>query len=147
VYIYIHHTLYTRQEPKNTNTEITMIYEIIEGQVIAKSNNYMVADSGGSRHIIKNEAIRNYERSFDAQCRIYRDRHIDSRFTLYIDVWHGSSRFDLDNSIKTVLDCLQYAGAITNDSLCCSIVAHKYVDSKRPRIRYAIEEESYSLFK
>ena len=124
-----------------------MIYEEITGQVIAKANSYIVGNSGGNKHIIKNEAIRNYERSFDSQCKIYRNRHIDSRFTLYIDVWHGSSRFDLDNSIKTVLDCLQYAGAITNDSLCCPIIAHKYVDSKRTRNRYAIEEESYSLFK
>ena len=122
-----------------------LTWETIYGQVVGKANNYMVANSGGSRHIIKNDRIRQYERSFIQQCRIYKDRHINSRFTLYINVWQSSQRYDIDNSIKTILDCLQYVGAITNDSLCCSIVANKYVDARRPRITFAILSEDKEL--
>ena len=32
-----------------------MIYEEITGQVIAKANSYIVGNSGGNKHIIKNE--------------------------------------------------------------------------------------------
>ena len=51
----------------------------------------------------------------------------------------GSSRFDLDNSIKTVMTACGMQ-ELSPTILCLLNVAHKYVDSKRPRIRYAIEE-------
>ena len=46
-----------------------------------------------------------YERSFMQQCRIYRNRRISVRFRLFVRVFHSSVRFDLDNSLKTLLDC------------------------------------------
>ena len=122
-----------------------LIWETIYGQVIGKANNYTIGNNGGLRHIIKNDRIRQYERSFIQQCRIYKDRHINSRFTLYINVWQSSQRYDIDNSIKTVLDCLQYAGAITNDSLCVSLIANKYIDRANPRITFAILSEDKEL--
>ena len=122
-----------------------LTWETIYGQVVGKANNYMVANSGGSRHIVKNDRVRSYERSFIQQCRIYKDRHINSRFTLYINVWQSSQRYDLDNSVKSILDCLQYAGAITNDSLCVSLIANKYIDRANPRITFAIFPEDKEL--
>lgn len=120
--------------------------ETIYGQVIAKSNNYLaVPGKGGEKRIIKNASIRAYENSFSQQCRIYRNRRISGRFKLSVTVWHSSIRFDLDNSLKTILDCLQTAGAITNDSLCFEIQASKRIDKRNPRIEYRIEEINKQL--
>ena len=93
--------------------------ETIYGQVIAKANNYQaVPGKEGQKRIIKNDRIREYEKSFCLQCRKYRGKRIAGRFKLFIRVWQSSSRFDLDNALKTILDCLQMVEAITNDSLC-----------------------------
>ena len=121
--------------------------ETIIGQVIGKANSYMAVPNGsGSRRIIKNEAIRQYERSFFRQCIIYKNKLIDRPFRLYIVVYHSNSRYDLDNSLKTVLDCLQYVKAIKNDSLCVGINAEKRVDRSKPRIVFSIEELEPKLF-
>ena len=120
--------------------------EIIYGQVVSKANNYQVAESGGRRHIIKSSALREYEKSFLKQCKIYRDRNINRRFKLAITVYESSARYDLDNSIKTVLDCLQYARAISDDKLCVSIDAEKRIDAWNPRVEYSIIEYEPELF-
>ena len=61
-----------------------MEVEVIHGQIIAKANHYMsVPDKAGERRIIKDEAIRAYERSFMEQCRTYRNRRISTRFRLF----------------------------------------------------------------
>lgn len=117
--------------------------ETIYGQVIPKSNNYMTVpnDNGhGGRRLIKNKAMHEYEKSFCLQCRKYRGRNISSNFRLYCVVYQRSKRFDLDNSIKTILDCLQYVGAITDDNLCVEIVAKKRVDKVNPRVEYGLQE-------
>lgn len=107
--------------------------ETILGQVVAKANNYKaVPDKYGGKRIIKSDAVRKYEREFD--------RQINGQFKLMIAIYQSSARYDLDNSIKTVLDCLQQVKAITNDSLCYSIVAEKRIDRRNPRIVFAIEE-------
>lgn len=120
--------------------------EIIYGQVVSKANNYQVAESGGRRHIIKSSALREYEKSFLKQCKIYRDRNIKRRFKLSITVWESSTRYDLDNSIKTILDCLQYAKAVSDDKLCVSIDAEKRIDARNPRVEYSIIEYEPELF-
>ena len=120
--------------------------EIIYGQVVSKANNYEVGnDKHGGRYIIKSEAIRAYERSFIEQCQIYKDRLINCHFTLYVAVYESSVRYDLDNALKTILDCLQMAKAITDDNLCRKIVAEKRVDKHWPRIVYAIQEHEPKL--
>lgn len=48
--------------------------------------------------------------------------------------------FPLDNSLKTLLDCLQMAGAITDDKLCFQIEAEKKIDKYHPRVEFAILE-------
>lgn len=121
--------------------------ETIYGQVVSKANSYMaVPDSAGGRKVIKNENIRAYERTFNDQCRIYRNRGISRPFRLHITVFESSNVYDLDNGLKTVLDCLQYAGAITNDNLCIGINATKKIDRQRPRIVYGLEETEPTLF-
>ncbi len=64
-----------------------MITETIYGQIVAKANHYMsVPGKGKTRRIIKDEKIREYERSFVTQCKIYRNERISSRFRLFIKV-------------------------------------------------------------
>lgn len=120
--------------------------ETIYGQVVSKANNYEVGNNKhGGRYIIKSEAIRAYERSFIEQCQIYKDRMIDCHFTLYVAVYESSVRYDLDNALKTILDCLQMALAITDDNLCRKIIAEKRFDKLRPRVVFAIQEHEPKL--
>lgn len=126
-----------------------MEIEVIHGQIIAKANHYQaVPGKFGAKRIIKDEKIRTYERSFAQQCKIYRNKGISSRFRLFVRVFHSSVRFDLDNSLKTLLDCLQMVGAITDDKLCFQIEAEKKIDRYHPRIEFAILEvnEQKQLF-
>ncbi|WP_291528884.1 RusA family crossover junction endodeoxyribonuclease [Bacteroides sp. UBA939] len=99
-----------------------------------------VPGKNGTKRIIKDEKIRAYEKSFIQQCKTYRNKCISSRFRLFVRVWHSSPRFDLDNSLKTLLDCLQSVNAITDDNLCFQIEAEKHIDKYHPRIEFAILE-------
>lgn len=126
-----------------------MEVETIYGQIIAKANHYQaVPGKNGTKRIIKDGKIRAYERCFIEQCRTYRNKGISSRFRLFVRVFHSSIRFDLDNSLKTLLDCLQMVGAITDDKLCFQIEAEKKIDRFHPRIEFAILEvnEQKNLF-
>lgn len=124
-----------------------MEQETIFGQVVAKANSYQaVPDSFGGKRIIKNQQIRRYEQLFSSQCKLYKGMGINAKFRLKIIVYQSSMRFDLDNSLKTVLDCLQMVGAITDDNLCYEIQAAKEIDKKRPRIIFSLEEIEPKLF-
>lgn len=115
-----------------------MEVEVIHGQIVAKANHYQaVPGKFGKKRIIKDEVIRAYEHSFIEQCKVYRNRRIATRFRLFVRVWHSSVKFDLDNSLKTLLDCLQMVGAITDDNLCFQIEAEKHLDKYHPRIEFA----------
>ena len=119
-----------------------MTQETIFGQIPGKANHYQaVPDGHGGRRIIKDETIRAYERSFCQQCKVYRNKAIDRPFRLYAVVYHSSNRYDIDNSIKTLLDCLQYARAITDDKYCVALNAEKRIDKRNPRVTFAIEEQ------
>ena len=121
--------------------------EIIYGQVVSKANNYQVGNNKhGIRYIIKSPEIRDYERSFCKQCKVYRNRLIDRRFNLFVSVYESSVRYDLDNALKTILDCLQMVKAIKDDNLCAKIVAEKHLDRAEPRIVFSIEEEEPRFF-
>ena len=122
-----------------------LVWETILGQVVSKANNYQaVPDGKGGRKIIKSDKMRNYERSFARQCRLYRD--ISKPFILHAVVYESTWAFDLDNALKGTLDCLQSARAITNDNLCIAINARKTIDGQNPRLMYAIEETEPTLF-
>ncbi len=126
-----------------------MEIETINGQIIAKANHYQaVPGKFGTKRIIKDEKIRAYEKAFMQQCKTYKNRRISSRFRLFVRVWHSSAKFDLDSSLKTLLDCLQMVNAITDDKLCYQIEAEKHLDKYCPRIEFAILEvnEQKQLF-
>lgn len=116
--------------------------EIIHGQIVAKANNYQaVPDGNGGRRMIKSAKVRNYEKLFLKQCRIYSGCMINRPFDLTVTIYYLHGNFDLDNSLKTLLDCLQYAGAITNDNLCKHIDATKKIDRHNPRVEFSITAE------
>ena len=90
--------------------------------------------------------MRLYEKNFVLQCRLYKNRGINTPFKLHIIVYESTWAFDLDNALKGILDCLEYCGAITNDNLCVAINAKKGIDKHNPRVVFAIEELESQIF-
>jgi Holliday junction resolvase RusA-like endonuclease len=126
-----------------------MEIETVYGQIIAKANHYKaVPGKSGTKRIVKDDKIRAYESAFISQCKIYRNKRISTRFRLFVRVFHSSIRFDLDNSLKTLLDCLQSVNAIMDDNLCFQIEAEKHIDRHQPRVEFALLEvnEQKSIF-
>lgn len=107
--------------------------QIITGAVPSKSNLYRTTKQGG---FYKSTVVKDYERSFWAQCEVYRNKGINDKFSLEMDVYFKTVKSDLDNSAKVVLDCLQFCGAIMNDKLCYQIILRKHIDSVNPRIEF-----------
>lgn len=65
---------------------------------------------------------------------------IEGYFELHVKVFYPSQRSDLDNSLKIILDCLQYVKAIKNDNKLVKVVAEKFLDKLNPRIEFCIVE-------
>ena len=63
---------------------------------------------------------------------------IEGNFKFEIDVYYDSRRPDLDNSLKSTLDCLQKCKAIKNDNKCLEIIARKHLDKINPRVEFKI---------
>lgn len=120
-----------------------IVWETIKGQIIAKANNYIAVPdkANGGRRMIKSDRLRAYEKTFISQCREYKGKGINTPFELIVQVYYCNNKFDLDNSLKTLLDCLQYVGAIADDNLCTRIVADKFIDSYNPRVCFCLIPE------
>lgn len=114
--------------------------ETIFGICPGKSNQYIIGVVNGQHRIVKSDIMKKYERSFINQCFKYKGRNISTPFRLIVDVYYPDYTHDLDNSLKGVLDNLQYVGAITNDNLCHEIVATRHYDKWNPRIEFEIQE-------
>ena len=124
-----------------------LTYETIYGQIVSKANSYQaVPDKQGGKRIIKNTQIRKYEKSFIKQCSIYKNKQINKPFVLVVHIFESKLTFDIDNGIKTLNDCLQYVGAITDDNLCVGIKATKHIDRGNPRVVFALYELEQQLF-
>lgn len=115
-------------------------FEVL-GQVVAKANHYMNAQG----RIIKDAEIRAYERAFALQAGKFRGARIGEPFRLSVKVYFRSKRSDLDNALKTLLDCLQDSEIITNDNLCMEIQASKGV-SRTPKAIICVETLEQTLF-
>jgi Holliday junction resolvase RusA-like endonuclease len=107
--------------------------QIIIGAIPSKSNQYKTTKQGG---FYKSTVVKDYERSFWAQCDVYRNKGINDKFSIEVDVYLKNPRQDLDGCFKILLDSLQSCGAIMNDKLCYRIVATKHIDSLNPRIEF-----------
>lgn len=114
--------------------------QTIYGQPPSKSNCYRIVTVQGKSSLSKTPALKKYERDFYLQCGL-RNAKIAGKFKLSLDVYFGSDRPDLDNSLKVILDCLQACKVITNDRNCTEIHARKLIDKKNPRIEFTIEKE------
>lgn len=114
--------------------------QIILGSPPSKSNQYRVITIKGHGSLAKTNALKEYEKNFYLQCGTYRNKNIKGFFELYIDVYFSSNRPDLDNCMKSTLDCLQACKAIANDRNCVKIVANKFIDPIKPRIEFTIKE-------
>lgn len=114
--------------------------QIIYNNPPSKSNSYRIITINGHGSLAKTDALKKYEKDFYLQCGAYRNRKIKRLFELYIDVYFSSNRPDLDNALKSTLDCLQTCKAITNDRNCVKIVANKFIDPVQPRLEFTIVE-------
>ena len=113
----------------------------IPGQAPSKSNSYKVITLYGHGSLAKQAALKKYEQSFYWHLPgEYRNLGINTPFEFYIRVYFTSMSHDLDNSLKCVLDCLQYTKTIKNDNKCAKIVAEKFIDKDNPRIEFRIVE-------
>lgn len=113
-------------------------WQTITGTVPSKSNCYRIITLYGHGSLCKTDALKKYEQSFMLQCGKYRDLNIKGLFRLEMNVYYPSNRSDLDNSLKVILDCLQYCKAIANDNKCIHIEADKFVDAANPRLEFKL---------
>ena len=114
--------------------------QVIYNNPPSKSNSYRIITINGHGSLAKTDALKKYEKDFYLQCGAYRNKKIKGFFELYIDVYFSSNRPDLDNCLKSTLDCLQTCKAITNDRNCVKIVANKFIDRIRPRLEFTLVE-------
>jgi Holliday junction resolvase RusA-like endonuclease len=115
-------------------------WQTIIGQPPSKSNSYRIGKTAGKSVLVKTDATRRYEQAFYMQVGPYRNMGIEGFFELYVRVYFSTMSHDLDNSLKVILDCLQYSKTIKNDNKCVKIVAEKFIDKNKPRIEFKIEE-------
>lgn len=113
-------------------------WQTIIGHVPSKSNNYLIVYKGGHPSIGKSDAVLKYEEGFYLQVGKYRNLMIKSFFEIHVRAYFETKSPDLDNCLKTILDCLQQTGTIRNDNQCVKIVAEKFVDKANPRIEFKI---------
>ena len=114
--------------------------ETIYGTIPGKANSYTIGKVNGRSCIVKSNLMKKYERSFIKQCKKYKGKNIITPFKLICDVYYPDCVHDLDNSLKGILDCLQYVGAISNDNLCVTIIANRHYDRYNPRIEFELIE-------
>lgn len=114
--------------------------QVIYNNPPSKSNSYRIITINGHGSLAKTDALKKYENDFYLQCGAYRNKKIKGFFELYIDVYFSSNRPDLDNCLKSTLDCLQTCKAITNDRNCVKIVANKFIDRIKPRLEFTLVE-------
>lgn len=115
-------------------------WQTILNQIPSKSNQYKVITLHGHGSLAKSKALKEYENSFYMQVGPYRNLMITGYFELYVRVYFTTMSHDLDNSLKCILDCLQYTKTIKNDNRCVKIVAEKFLDKEKPRIEFKIVE-------
>jgi Holliday junction resolvase RusA-like endonuclease len=114
-------------------------WKTIIGKVPAKANRYRVIRKGDSSSLAKDDVLKDYERTFYMQCSApYRNLEITRLFEFHARVYYPTMSPDIDNSLKVLLDCLQYTKTIRNDNLCVKVVAEKFVDKSNPRVEFRI---------
>lgn len=113
----------------------------VSGQIPAKANNYKIIYKGGHPSLGKHDSVSGYETAFYWHLPpAMRNLEINKPFEFYVRVYFTSVAHDLDNALKTLMDCLQYTHTIKNDNKCAKIVAEKCIDKDNPRVEFKIVE-------
>lgn len=113
-------------------------WQTVLGKTPSKSNCYRIITLGGHGSLAKTSALKAFESSFYMQCGNYRNLGLEGYFEFHCKVYYPTMSPDLDNALKCLLDCLQYAKAIKNDNKCVRIVAEKFIDKLNPRVEFKI---------
>lgn len=128
-------------EPLTGKEDIFKKDIIVYGEPVGKKNNYLAGLSKQKRpYIYKSKKLTDYEKYFVAEClKCYKGRMgINTQFDIIVEVYYRNLKNDLDNSVTTVMDCLQMAGIITDDALCRHATTWKIYDPHRPRVEVKI---------
>jgi len=123
----------------------------IYGNVPSKSNCYRIIALPGKLKrdgrrgkprgsLAKTEELKTYELNFDKQLTGVHRKHLTCKITAHLDVYYDSERPDLDNALKTILDCLQKGCVIANDRQVRRIIAERFLDRKNPRVEITLTE-------
>lgn len=113
-------------------------WQTIAGSPPSKSNSYRIVTISGHGALAKTAATKAYENSFYMQVGPYRNLMIDGYFEIHVRAYFASMSHDIDNILKSTLDCLQYCKAIRNDNRCVKVTAEKFIDKTNPRIEFKI---------
>lgn len=109
--------------------------QTIYGKIPSKSNLYKTTRNG---RFYKHSSVKEYEKSFYAQCDVYRNRMINGGFGIRLKAYMKNPIQDLDGVFKCLFDCLQFTGSIENDKYCLKIEAEKHIDKVNPRIEFEL---------
>ncbi len=113
---------------------------MIYGVCPSKSNSYKIIKINNKYTLGKSVAVRNYEKSFILQSKVYKNANLEGYLEIYMDVFYPNERSDLDGSQKVTIDCMQKVNAFKNDNKVVKIVLRKFLDKKNPRIEFIIKK-------
>lgn len=105
----------------------------ILGNPVSKSNTLRF----GKGRAYKSKEAKQYEQDFLYQYP--KHKTIEGKFQLYLELYIDG-RKDLDGCLKIILDCLEDAGAISNDKNCIYLEVRKINETKNKRIRLKLTE-------
>ena len=116
-----------------------MIYQAeIPLCAVSKSNSYKV---GRNNRLKVNKEVETFEYFFIKLLpEQVKNANIKKPFKLVLDLWLQNKNQDLDNCSKSILDCLETAGAIYNDNLCYELIMRKHIDEENPKIKLKLSE-------
>ena len=116
-----------------------MIYEAeIPLCAVSKSNSYKANRKG---QIKVSKEVEVFERFFIMELpKEVKNANIKRPFCLELDLWLQNPKQDLDNCSKSILDCLETAGAFEDDNLCYKLVMRKFIDKENPKIKLKLYE-------
>lgn len=97
----------------NKSTLIQKIY--LPGEVPAKKNRQRAIHMSGNRiGILKADVVRDYEEMVDIEVIGQKIKRVEGPMILTMELVYRRNR-DIDGSLTTIMDCLQFAGVYDND--------------------------------
>jgi Holliday junction resolvase RusA-like endonuclease len=113
---------------------VTLTYK---GEIPVKKNTQRIGKHGG---IYKAQKASDFEDQIGWEWRLTRQEPITGAFRIKSGYFCITARKDLDGCLTTLLDALQYAGAIENDKLLVEIGNVRKVSTQKGEIEHLIIE-------